>query len=157
MLLLLLAVRPIGAQTVSADPAPLADKPAAEVNAFLESYYDALSDRDWGRFADHFWPGATIGTVWQPSGTDAPIVDLQTVATFVQRAPNGPDSKPIFEERMVDAEISVRGTLALVYARYRAKFGEPGSVAEWEGLDAFVLLRHEGSWRITALTFASDE
>jgi hypothetical protein len=126
------------------------------VRSFLTSYYDALSDRDWPRFAAHFWPGATIGTVWQPPGEPAPRVDLQTVATFVERAPEGPGSKPIFEERMLDAEVHVRGNLALVYARYRARFGDENDVTEWEGLDAFTLLEHQGEWRITALTFASD-
>jgi hypothetical protein len=149
-------VSTLSAQVPAPDSTSEGAARTAEVVSVLESYYQALSDRDWPRFANHFWPGATIGTVWQPPDEPAPRVDLQSVQTFIDRAPEGPGSKPIFEERMIGSEVHVQGTLALVYARYRARFGDPGNVLEWEGLDAFILLEHLGEWRITALTFAPD-
>jgi len=46
--------------------------PAHEaVRAALASYYEAFSDRDWPRFAEHFWPGATLTTIWTPSSSRA--------------------------------------------------------------------------------------
>jgi hypothetical protein len=144
------------AQVPALEPAPVTDSARAEVLVFLESYYDAFSDRDWDRFAEHFWPGATITTVWQPPGEPAAQVTVTTVPEFVRQAPEGPGSREIFEERMLAAELHVRGTLAQAFARYRARFGDPGEVAEWEGIDSFSLLHHDGEWRIVALSFASE-
>lgn len=128
----------------------------AEVLATIESYYDAFSDRDWDRYASHFWPEATITTVWQPPGEDAPRVVVTSIEDYIELAPAGPGSREIFEERMLSADLTVRGTLATVYARYHARFGDPGAVSEWEGTDLFSLLKHDGAWRIVSLAFASD-
>jgi hypothetical protein len=125
------------------------------VLAELRSYYRDLSDRNWGLFADHFWAGATITTVWQPPGAAAPGVTYTTVPEFVAAAPQGPDSREIFEETMLDARIRVAGGLAQAWVRYHARFGDPGAVREWEGVDAFTLMRHEGRWRIVSLAFRS--
>lgn len=126
------------------------------VHGALESYYDAFSDREWDRFQDHFWPGATLTTVWTPPGETSPRVVASTVPDFVEQAPAGPGSREIFEERMVAAEITVEGDLAQAWVRYRARFGDPGDVMEWTGIDAVSLLRHEGSWRIVSLAYAQD-
>ena len=124
---------------------------------FVESYYDALSDRDWERFAEHFWPGATIVTIWQPVGEASERVFPSTVAQFVERAPEGPGSREIFEERMLSARVSVEKNLATVFTRYRARFGDPGDIMEWEGTDQFALMKFGGKWRIVSLSFAADE
>lgn len=126
------------------------------VLAELRAYYRDLSNRDWARFAGHFWDGATITTIWQPPGADAPGVWYTTVPEFVAAAPQGPDSKAIFEEAMLDARIRVAGNLAQAWVRYRARFGDPGAIQEWEGSDAITLMRHQGRWRIASLAFASD-
>jgi hypothetical protein len=144
------------AQVPALEPAPVADSVRDGVLEVLESYYDAFSDRDWERFAVHFWPGATITTVWQPPGEPAARVTVTTIPEFVRQAPEGPGSKEIFEERMIGVELHVRGTLAQAFARYRARFGDPGEIAEWEGTDSFSLLRHDGQWRILSLSFASE-
>ncbi len=136
-------------------PAP-ADTLREAILAGIRAYYDDLSARDWPAFEAHFWPGATIVTVWQPPGEDHPRVVIQTIREFVEKAPEGPGSKPIFEERMRDAEVRVGEKLAQIWARYDARFGDPGAVREWRGTDAFTLLEHEGSWRIAALVFAGD-
>lgn len=133
-----------------------ADSARVEVVAELERYYADLSARDWDAFADRFWPGATITTVWQPPGEEAERVVVTSVPEFVERAPEGPGSREIFEERMEDVRVRVRGDLAQAWARYAARFGDPGDVAEWEGTDAFTLMQHDGRWRIVSLAFASD-
>ncbi len=155
--LLVSAPIPAAAQVPALEPSPISDSVRADLLAFLKSYYDAFSDRDWTRFAAHFWPGATITTVWQPSGEPQARVTVTTVPEFVRQAPEGPGSREIFEERMLGAELHVHGNLAQAFVRYRARFGDPADVAEWEGIDSFALMQHEGEWRIVALSFAADE
>ena len=128
---------------------------AREVRARVESYCATFSERDWVRFSEHFWPGATLTTVWMPPGESSERVVPTTVEDFVLQAPEGPGSREIFEERASSMEIRVDGGLAQVWARYAARFGDPGEVMEWEGLDAFTLLRHDGEWRITSLAYVT--
>ena len=129
----------------------------AEVRAELERYYGDFSARNWVAFADHFWPGATLTTVWQPPGQSGPVVDVQTVPAFVAKAPDGPGSKPIFEERMTQVEIKVHRNLAQAWARYEARFGDSTNLATWRGIDAITLLRHQDRWRIASLAFTDYE
>ena len=128
-----------------------------DVQAELSRYYTDLSARKWNAFSSHFWPDATITTIWQPPGEPRERVATTSVPEFVANAPAGPDSKPIFEERMTGCEVRISGDLAQAWARYHARFGEPRNVAEWTGTDAFTLMKHDGSWRIVSLAFASDE
>lgn len=123
----------------------------------LNAYYSDLSDRSWDTFPDHFWPGATITTVWMPPGAAEPEVLTQTAEEFAVRGPVGPGSREIFEERPVSMEVQVRDGLAMAWVRYEARFGDPGDITEWQGTDAFTLLRHDGEWRITALAYAADQ
>ena len=128
----------------------------AELSAFLESYYDAFSDRDWTRFQDHFWPGATLTTVWAPDPEEGERVVVTTIPDFVAQAPLGPGSREVFEERMVSARLEIAGGLAQAWVRYDARFGDPGAIMEWSGIDAFNLIRHQGRWRIVSLAYAAD-
>jgi hypothetical protein len=127
----------------------------AEVRRVVESYYTAFSDRDWVRFAEHFWPGATLTTVWMPPGEEAERVVATTIPDFVAQAPEGPGSREIFEERASSMEVRVVAGLAQVWASYTARFGDPGDVMEWEGLDAFTLVRHGDEWRITSIAYVT--
>jgi hypothetical protein len=128
----------------------------AELRTFLESYYDAFSDRDWARFQDHFWPGATLTTVWAPDPEVGERVVVTTIPDFVAQAPLGPGSRKVFEERMVSARFEIAGGLAQAWVRYDARFGDPGAIMEWSGVDAFNLIRHRGQWRIVSLAYAAD-
>ncbi len=127
-----------------------------QVLAELEQYYADLSSRDWERFADHFWPGATLTTVWQPPGDTLPRVTATTVPEFVAQAPLGPGSREIFEERMISAHVLGGPELVQVWARYAARFGDPGDIREWTGADAITLMKHDGRWRIVSIAYAAD-
>ena len=127
-----------------------------EVRQTLQSYYSAFSDRDWAAFEAHFWEGATLTTVWMPAGETTERVVATSVPDFVAQAPDGPGSREIFEERMTSVEITVTAGLAQAWARYHARFGDPGDVLEWEGTDAFTLLQHQGEWRIVSVAYVSD-
>jgi hypothetical protein len=135
---------------------PALEKEKAEVIQALNVYYRDFSSRRWTAFATHFWPGATITTIWRPPGEEAERVVATSLDEFIRQAPLGPDSRSIFEERMTGAEVRICGPLAQVWATYDAKFGDPGDIAEWSGIDAFTLMKHDGRWRIVSLAFAGD-
>jgi len=156
--LALVAALAAGCTIKRAEPArsgPATADLETEIKAELEKYYADFSARDWTRFADHFWPGATLTTVWQPPGSTGPVVDAVTVAAFVAKAPEGPDRKPIFEERMTQVELRITKNLAQAWARYEARFGDSTDVATWRGIDAFTLMKHAGRWRITGLGYTT--
>jgi len=154
LLLTVLVLLPVPA-VLAAQESPTGPQ-EAELRAFLESYYDAFSDRDWTRFQDHFWPGATLTTVWEPDPGEGERVVVTTIPDFVAQAPLGPGSREVFEERMVSARLEIAGGLAQAWVRYDARFGDPGAVMEWSGIDAFNLIRHQGQWRIVSLAYAAD-
>ena len=147
------------ASTVTAVPAhaqgsdAVAVPDSAGVRHAVESYYRAFSDRDWDRFAWHFWPGATLTSIWAPPGEESARVVATSIPEFIAQAPAGPGSREIFEERPLAMDIRTEGGLAQVWARYAARFGDPGEIMEWEGIDAFTLLRHDGEWRISSLSY----
>jgi len=132
------------------------DRARALILAELTSYYRDLSARDWDAFASHFWRGAVITTVWQPDGESERRVDFISVPRFIAEADLGPGSKEFFEETMGTVEVHVQGNLAMVWAEYRARFGDPGDIREWSGIDAFTLMKHLGVWKITSMAFAAE-
>jgi hypothetical protein len=115
-----------------------------EIRAELERYYTDFSARDWEKFADHFWSGATITTVWTPPGETAPRVVVTSIPDFVAKAPEGPGSKPIFEEKMTGAEMRVHGNWPRCgrYERASAKPAGYGGQAPTPSL-----MKHGGRWR----------
>ncbi len=155
----------VGAAGCAAAPARSSEKPfsfyeevaRSQVLDTLRAYYAAFSARNWEEFATYFWPGATMVTVWQAEGADRREVMASSIPEIIAAAPQGPDSREIFEERMRTAEVRVDGDLAQVWAVYDARFGDEGDVSTWSGIDAFTLLRHEGRWKITSLTFTPED
>lgn len=142
------------AHTAGTTPEQAAVKSA--VKAELEQYYADFSARDWERFSDHFWPGATIATTWVPTGETKKQVMLATIPEFVAKAPEGPGSMPIFAEWMNSVAIRIEGDLATARAEYGAHFGTEDNLMEWEGVDVFALFNCDGRWRISSLSFASE-
>ena len=137
-----------------ADSARSVDSTA--VVAMIDAYYEDLSARDWDAFASHFWAGADITTVFSPPSDSVSRVVIMPVPDFVAGAPEGPDSREIFEELPEHTDVEVRGDLAVVWVRYRARFGDPGDVREWAGTDVFTLMRHDEVWKIVELAFTPD-
>jgi hypothetical protein len=135
------------------------DPDRREVLNDIARYYRDMSCKD-GRllpaYQAHFWPGATITTIWQPKGHDKPEVLVTPVQDFVLQASAGPCSQPIFEEKMRNAEIKIHNGLAQVWAHYSARFGKPAKVDAWSGIDAFTLLKHDNKWKIVSLVFRAD-
>ncbi len=132
------------------------ERARTQVRALLTRYYRDFSARDWEAFVTHFWEGATITTIWAPEGETERRVLALSIPDFVAEAGMGPDSKAIFEETMGRTEVWVHENLAAVWAEYQARFGNPGDIAEWSGIDAFTLMKHKGMWKITSIAFSAD-
>jgi hypothetical protein len=136
----------------------LTDTPEGSgIEKLLNNYYQTMSARNWTQYRDYFWPGATITTAWIQPGDSIETVDVTTIDDFIRETPMGPDSKPVFEEKMTDFRIEVQGDLAQAWVSYEATFGKPDSLMHWQGTDLFTLLRHNGNWKIVSLVFESKE
>jgi len=72
----------------------------------------------------------------------------------VAQAHLGPGSQPVFAEWPVGVELRREGALGLAWVRYRARFGAPGALREWEGVDAITWILHDGRWRIVSLAWS---
>jgi hypothetical protein len=158
MILLLLAIsckvrteNENGSSTVSLTNTP----EGASIEKLLKNYYADMSARKWENYQSHFWPGATITTSWAQPGDSTVSVDVTTITDFIKETRLGPDSQPIFEEKMKNSNIHVQNNLATAWVEYEARFGKPDSVMEWSGVDLFSLLRHNGEWKIVSLAFES--
>lgn len=137
------------------------EKPATrentEINVFLENYYRIFSERDWETYKDFFTDEAALTTIWQSEEDSVPVIFTNTISQFIEQAGAGPDSQPIFEERMLSSEIIVKNGLASAWTSYEAKFGSDENLMVWSGTDLFSLIKHEGRWYIASLTYVSDE
>jgi hypothetical protein len=74
-----------------------------EIYSILENYYETMSDRDWKLYADFFSTKATLTTLWEAPADSFPKVTTYTIDDFLSQTKDGPDSQPIFEERMLHA------------------------------------------------------
>lgn len=129
------------------------DKIDSNIKATLESYYKVMSDRNWKLYKNFFYDSATITTIWQKSGDSVAKVHVISIEEFIREAPNGPDSKPIFSERMISFSGKQQGNIATVWTTYHARFGDENDLAEWDGTDVFTLMKHEDKWKIVSLVF----
>jgi SnoaL-like protein len=143
-------------KTDSAPPAGINQPEKKEIKDLLTRYYTDMSSRDWKKYRSYFWDSATITTAWQRPGDSAEKVNVITIDEFIRQTPNGPDSKPVFEERMTGADITVNNNLANVWADYQAKFGTKDSLVVWKGKDLFSIMRHRGEWKIISLSFEKE-
>lgn len=134
----------------------VADPVVREVDSVVAQYYRDMSARDWVAYRGHFWPQATLTTIWQPPDEPQPRVVVTSIESFLSSTAQGPDSKPIFEERLLSNETRVVANLAHVWARYEARFGDSSSVMTWRGIDAFTWMKHDGRWKIVSLAYTDE-
>lgn len=132
-------------------------KETGVIRDFIENYYTIMSNRDWSSFRTLFWDNGTITTIWQKPEEDSIAVHIVTIDEFIVQTPQGPDSQPVFEEKLLSANIEVKGNLALVWARFNAIFGTEQDLSEWQGTDVFTMMKHEGTWKIVSLAFEADK
>jgi len=130
---------------------------AAEVRQLIDQYYQDFSNRDWESVAGHFWFGAEITTVWQAPGENVDRVVHTSIDEFFAAAPRENPFGETFETWEIRAEVSVYRDLAQAWVQYGARLNSDGDVEEWDGIDAFTLLKHDDVWKIAALMFTSDD
>ena len=128
----------------------------AALEKILEEYYRDMSNRDWEKYRGYFWDDATITTAWKKPGESATRVHIITIDEFIVATPQGPDSQPVFSEKMKTASIHIRNNLADAWVEYDAEFGKPDSLMKWSGTDVFTFLRNEGKWKIVSLVFENN-
>lgn len=127
------------------------------IHTLLEGYYQTMSERNWPRYATYFSDDATLTTIWQAEGDSEPSLMTHTITEFLSQTSAGPDSQPIFEERMTHADITVRQDLAQAWVTYEAKFGTEENLMQWKGIDLFSFIRFEGKWKIVSLVFEGEQ
>ena len=139
-----------GAGAIPADALARAEQ---EVEEELAAYYRDFSTRDWNAVGGHFWEGAILVTIGQPSGETEERVVITPISSFLAEAAKAQTPAEEFESWLIDSKVRIQGRVAQVWARFGARLKVPAGaeVMEWEGTDAFTLLRHGGTWRITSL------
>jgi hypothetical protein len=113
---------------------------AAEVAAVAQAFSAAIHAL--------FTPNARIIAIWDDGGS--PAYDDLGVAKFSSEIATG--DGPLIE-RMWNPDVRVSGRLATLWTRYDLH-------RRWElshcGVDAFQMVRVDGGWRITALSFTGQ-
>jgi len=138
----------------SSQTVPSENATSDSIHNFLKEYYDVMSSRQWLEYRNFFWDNATLTTAWQPSGASAPRVAIITIDDFISQTSQGPDSKPIFEEKMTDVpDIQITNNIAVAKAAYEVNFGTKDSLLNWKGLDVFTLMRYNRKWKIVSVVY----
>lgn len=132
------------------------DQSQKEINQLLDDYYQTMSDRDWPNYKLFFTDDATLTTVWQEETDTVPKILTHSISEFIAQTKDGPDSQPIFEEKMNDTKIEVNNNLAQAWVNYSAKFGSKDNLYEWKGVDLFSFIRHKEEWKIVSIVFESE-
>jgi hypothetical protein len=135
------------------------DDPREEVavRELIGRYYQDFNKNNWGAVAGHFWSNADITTVWQEAGESSDRVVHTSIETFFTDAPRENPFGEMFETWEIRANVSVYRDLAQAWVWYGARFDDAGEVVEWDGVDAFTFLKHDGVWKIASLMFASGD
>jgi len=129
----------------------------AAVRELIDRYYLDFNNRDWEAVADHFWRDAEITTVWREPGENSDRVVHTDIGEFFATAPRENPFGETFQTWTTRANVSVYQDLAQAWVWYGASLDNAGNVLEWEGVDAFTLLRQKNVWKIAALMFTSDD
>jgi hypothetical protein len=147
--------RPVGA-VVGLPPA--ADSAAsAEISSALRLYYARLSRRDVKVLSRSFWPGATVAIIMRTRTDSTERVRAVPIEDLANRGRAAKDCPVSFSDEMGSATIVAYGPLAEAWVTYRARCGVTrDSAVTHYGVDAFLLMRHHGRWRIASLAFTHE-
>ncbi len=125
----------------------------AVLREVITSYYHDMSDRDWATYKSYFTEDAMMTTIWKAPSDDEPRINSYSINDFLKQTRKGPDSRPVFEEKPLSIEISIRHDLATAWVKYAAKFGTKKDLIEWQGYDLFSFIRYKGEWKIASLAY----
>jgi len=123
----------------------------------LNNYYHTMSDRAWHDYKDFFVENGTLTTVWAEHQDSIAKISTYTITEFLAQTKDGPDSQPIFEEKLVSADIKMKNNLANAWVKYEAKFGTKDQLMEWKGIDLFSFIKYNEEWKIVSIVYESEE
>lgn len=134
------------------------ERDATAVIGVMNRCYQALSAHDFMALRECFWPQALITTYWKRSAEAAgPEVYAQYLEEFIVNSQKSLSHFSAFSERSLSHEIKLYDNIAQVWSVYELTFATiEGKSATWRGVDMFHFMRHNGEWRIVALTFAKE-
>jgi hypothetical protein len=122
--------------------------------ALLRDHYRAFGQREWAEVSAHFWKGATIVTIRQPRGGGAETVISTAIEDYVDEMKKlGNTDKIDFD--LADPGVEIDGVVAVARVAYKARTHAPNEPHPWRGADVFLLVRHDGNWRIASVAFGS--
>ena len=128
----------------------------AELQKLLEEYYQTMSTRNWKAYQAYFSSDASLTTIWKEQTDSIPKIKTSSITDFIAQTKDGPDSQPIFEEKMLSSEIEIKNNLAQAWVSYEAKFGTQDNLFEWKGIDLFSFIRYNNEWKIVAIVFEAE-
>lgn len=120
-------------------PAQSADHDAAY--AVITQLFDGMRTRDTASMRAAFAPGASLNSV-SPTGVRSDAIDVW-IGSVASAA-----AGLVLDERLGNKVVQVRGDLASVWVDYWFFAGDRFSHC---GVDAFVLARANGAWRILSV------
>jgi hypothetical protein len=138
--LLLGAALPVQGQQPGADAGAGAESVVRQV---VERLFDGMRERDEGKMASAFHPGARLHGL----GRDG-AVELTPATEFIASILRSPAGL-VLDEVLGEVEVRVDGPLASVWTYYDFFAGDNFSHC---GYNAFQLLQAGGQWRIVAVT-----
>ena len=121
------------------------DADRAAVLATVQKVFDAMRTRDTALLRQAFDTSARLAGVSTRGA--APSVQLMTPARFGAAFTSAPAGS-VWNERIYDPEVRIDGDLAQVWAYYTFHLNDKFSHC---GVDAFMLLKVGGEWKITHL------
>jgi hypothetical protein len=115
------------------------------VLAVVQRMFDAMKAKDTVAFREIFEPNAKlVGMRTRPNGEQVvQVLPWDRFGTFMLNDTRGP-----WIERAWSQEVSIRGTLATVWAEYDFHFGQTPSHC---GVDAVQLLKTPTGWKIVSI------
>ncbi len=129
----------------------------AQVIAALKQYYERLNRRDLKVLSRSFWPSATLTSIMPvPHAGDA-VQTFSIEELSATRRRVAPECRVSFSNEMLHVAVTTYGPLAQAWATYRFRCGlRRDSTATHYGVDAFLLMRYRGEWRISGLALTRE-
>ena len=128
-----------------AQPAGAVADETREVLAVTQRFASAMRARDTAVLHAVLHPNARLLGM-RPAAGGGTRMQLLTSEEFIAYVVRDP--RPLWTERLFDAEVRLRGTMATVWAAYDFHFGSTFSHC---GMDAFQLLRTGAGWQIVSI------
>lgn len=117
----------------------------AELKAFIHKYFTSWSNKDIGGYRSCFWPEASIQLLGA-GGT----VTLYQLQSFIETQRHFLESTQLpVKEEPISVDIQFERELARIFVHWKLTHGTEIKY----GYNHFLLMKHDGTWRILSLVF----